>query len=254
MFGYGIISLSVIAVRKKPDHRSEMVTQALFGELYKVLETTVEWTQIQLIQDNYIGWIPNIQVVEVDWESLTDKQIVKNHNTVLISKGNEIKIPFGSILWEKRDCELKLMPGLNPNESLKTIVEVALSFLNTPYLWGGKTLYGIDCSGLVQLSYLIAGLTLPRDAYLQAELGDEIELYECKEGDLAFFNNAEGKIIHVGIIVSNDGANVKIIHASGKVRVDVLNEKGILNQSTNIYSHQLTFLKRIALGKVGKFV
>ena len=111
-----------------------------------------------------------------------------------------------------------------------------------PYLWGGKSTFGIDCSGLTQQVYKLGGYELPRDAYQQAELGEVLSFVEEAEpGDLAFFDNADGKIIHVGIILGD----YKIIHAHGKVRIDPFDSNGIFNTDSQKYSHKLRFIKKV---------
>jgi cell wall-associated NlpC family hydrolase len=121
-------------------------------------------------------------------------------------------------------------------------------FLDTPYLWGGRTLMGVDCSGFTQLIYKMAGKQLPRDAYQQAEVGELIAFIdEAQTGDLAFFDNAEGKITHVGIVINQQKSGEKtIIHASGKVRMDRLDHQGIYNIELGAYSHQLRFIRRLS--------
>jgi cell wall-associated NlpC family hydrolase len=111
-------------------------------------------------------------------------------------------------------------------------------------LWGGRSIFGIDCSGFVQIVYRVNGINLPRDAYQQAEVGELVDIENAKTNDLAYFANDAGKIIHVGIVIRNRNS-IKIIHASGKVRIDILNKKGIYNEETKTYSHQLHSIKRI---------
>ena len=118
----------------------------------------------------------------------------------------------------------------------------AKEFLNAPYLWGGKSFFGVDCSGFTQLVYKVNNVKLPRDAYQQAEVGEALSFVEeSQPGDLAFFENAEGRIIHVGIMLDDQ----KIIHASGKVRIDTLDSTGIFNQEMNKHTHKLRFVKSI---------
>jgi len=122
------------------------------------------------------------------------------------------------------------------------VSEIASLYLNAPYLWGGRSPLGIDCSGFTQVVFKAAGVRLPRDAYQQAEVGQTLGFVEeASEGDLAFFDNAEGKIIHVGIVLKDRF----IIHASGKVRIDKLDHQGIFNRETGKYSHTLRVIKRI---------
>jgi gamma-D-glutamyl-L-lysine dipeptidyl-peptidase len=114
--------------------------------------------------------------------------------------------------------------------------------LNSPYLWGGKTPFGIDCSGFTQMAYKLAGIKLRRDAWQQAEQGHTINLLEETEpGDLAFFDNDEGNIVHVGIILRDH----KIIHAAGKVRIDSIDHYGINNKELKKYTHKLRLIKRM---------
>ena len=122
------------------------------------------------------------------------------------------------------------------------IVNTGLLYLNTPYLWGGKTPFGIDCSGFTQMVYKLNGFNILRDASQQASQGDALSfIEESSPGDLAFFDNNEGDIIHVGIIMENH----RIIHAHGKVRIDLLDHSGIYNVDTQKHSHKLRVIKRI---------
>ena len=122
------------------------------------------------------------------------------------------------------------------------LIDTAILYLNTPYLWGGKTPFGIDCSGFVQMVYKLNGFNILRDASQQASQGDALSFIEESEpGDLAFFDNNEGDIIHVGIIMKDH----KIIHAHGKVRIDLLDQSGIYNVDTKTHSHKLRVIKKI---------
>ena len=115
-------------------------------------------------------------------------------------------------------------------------------YLNSPYLWGGRSPFGIDCSGFTQMVFKLNGIKLPRDAYEQAEIGKTLNfIEETQKGDLAFFDNEEGKIIHTGIIIDKN----KIIHSSGKVRIDNLDHYGIFNAETGKYSHNLRLIKKV---------
>ena len=122
------------------------------------------------------------------------------------------------------------------------LIEDAYMYLNAPYLWGGKGPFGIDCSGFVQVVFRLNGILLPRDAYQQADIGDTLSFVEeGQAGDLAFFDNENGKITHVGIL--NDAQH--IIHASGKVRIDRIDHQGIFHEENGTYTHRLRLLKRI---------
>jgi hypothetical protein len=122
------------------------------------------------------------------------------------------------------------------------LIETASMYLNTPYLWGGKSPFGIDCSGFTQMVYKINGYELKRDASQQAAQGEVLSFIEESEpGDLAFFDNSEGEIIHVGIILKNN----YIIHAHGCVRIDRLDQSGIYNTEQNRHTHRLRVIKKI---------
>jgi cell wall-associated NlpC family hydrolase len=163
----------------------------------------------------------------------------------------QLSTPFGSIFTSKGSFigeELCFQVGdvtfelqKNPLAVKNTIWEDALEYLNAPYLWGGKSIWGIDCSGFVQAIFRLHGYNLPRDAYEQAEIGTDISFEDCQENDLAYFSNASGKIIHVGIL----GKDRQIIHASGRIRIDELKEQGIWNEEYEKFSHTLVHLKRL---------
>lgn len=217
-------------MRSEPSDKAEMVNQVLYGETFTILEQQEKWSKIKLHHDNYIGWIDNKQ-----WE--TDKRqktkAKKNYIISSLFKKEKDKIyPLGS--WV--DFEV--------SDNSKTILQTAKLFLNTPYLWGGRTFMGIDCSGFTQVVFRTQGIHLLRDAYQQATQGKKIKLSDATNNDLAFFSNDSGKVIHVGIIIK-EKKGLKIIHASGKVRIDTLDEHGILKDETQTYSHHLHSIKRI---------
>jgi len=122
------------------------------------------------------------------------------------------------------------------------LIKTAFLYLNAPYLWGGKTPFGIDCSGFTQMVYKLNGHKLLRDASLQATQGEALSFIEESEpGDLAFFDNNEGLITHVGIIMQDN----YIIHAHGKVRIDRLDHSGIYNVDSRTHTHKLRVIKKI---------
>ncbi len=256
---YGICSLSVIPGRAEPSDKSEMVTQLLFGEVFSIYEEKRKgWKKIKTAYDDYECWIDEKQVTEIseeEYEALNESEpivsgdllsIVKNKNTNQLTP-----IVIGSTLPNFKDKNVhfsnfdfefdgnEILPSA-PKKEL--IADHVLLFLNAPYLWGGRSPFGIDCSGFTQIIYKSIGFKLPRDAYQQANIGQTLSFIEESEsGDLAFFDNEEGKIIHVGIMLSDN----KIIHASGKVRIDSIDHQGIFNAETNRYSHKLRIIKRI---------
>lgn len=251
---FGICNLAIVPVRLEPNHRSEMVSQLLFGEHFEILETVKGWVKIKIHFDSYEGWIDEKQfqpIAEADFQKLSSSPVVLNADLVeyISEKDNLLfPIPLASTLTFLEH------PQINTSEfsfeGLKTggeqpksnILKTAFMYLNTPYLWGGKTPFGIDCSGFVQMVYKLNGYKLFRDAYQQATQGEVLSfIEEAEAGDLAFFDNDEGKIVHVGILMNDN----YIIHAHGKVRIDRLDHLGIMNVDTKRHTHKLRVIKKI---------
>jgi cell wall-associated NlpC family hydrolase len=241
--------LSIVPVRAEHADEAEIVTQLLFGEVATVLEVYNQWRKIKSAHDGYEGWIDYKQVKAISedaFHSLTRNnmrqiQLVDTLNTpwgpihtvkgsLLPSTSNSFTIDTFSFEW------------LTPTSTAKTldIGNVAMSYLNSPYLWGGRTPFGIDCSGFSQAVLRFFGVELLRDASQQVTQGKLIEFDDATIGDLVFFVNSKGNIHHVGILLENN----KIIHASGRVRVDKLDKKGIFNDERNDYSHNFHSIRR----------
>lgn len=246
---YGICNLSVVPVREEPQHTSEMVTQLLYGDHFKILEQRKSWCRIRFAFDGYEGWVDNKQYFEITSEAYheidLDNLKVTSDIMEFVSNQREqlIPIPLGSVLNGlsilNHSHDGNFILGKQPKEN---IIHFALLFLNSPYLWGGKTTFGIDCSGFTQTVYKLAGYRLLRDAKEQAALGETLSFIEESEpGDLAFFDNDEGIITHVGIIMSDN----HIIHAHGKVQIDRLDHSGIFNTETQKHSHRLRVIKKL---------
>jgi hypothetical protein len=257
---YGICHLSVVPCRLEPSDRSEMVTQLLFGETVKIYEEKKgDWRRIKTAYDDYDAWIDVKQITEIsldEFEKLNATTTVLSAELihVLHNKTSDEFIPIvlGSYLpnFKKNILSFNkqefVFDGATLDSSIKSnkteLIENAYTYLNTPYLWGGRSPLGIDCSGFTQVLYKLNGIKLPRDASQQAKIGQTLSFVEESEpGDLAFFDNEEGNIIHVGMVLENN----KIIHASGKVRIDRLDHQGIYNVDTNRYSHRLRLIKKI---------
>ncbi|MBA5629510.1 C40 family peptidase [Moheibacter lacus] len=250
---FAICQVSVAPLRAESSDQSEMVSQILFGEKVNILESKKNWVKIKAEFDGYEGWADSKQFLEISEEEFNSIRIEKYASesfNLAVEKDNPVTLPMAVSLPNLENGKIKFgsleMEYLGEFFSGKleksTIPDLALLFLNTPYLWGGKSVFGIDCSGLVQQVYKFSGIKLPRDAYQQAEIGHALSFVEEAEpGDLAFFDNPEGKIIHVGIILEEN----KIIHAHGKVRIDPMDSTGIFNTDSQMYSHKLRVIKQI---------
>lgn len=251
---FGICNLAIIPLRSEPSDRSEIVSQVLFGEHFTVLEQNKQWSRIKLQFDDYEGWVDEKQfqnITENDFNQLSNEAIILNADLIeYITSSNNLLLPIPlasslsflshpGINKESLDFEGMKISGMKPKSN---VINTAFMYLNAPYLWGGKTPFGIDCSGLTQMVYKLNGYKLLRDASEQATQGEALSFIEESEpGDLAFFDNEEGKIIHVGIIMDDN----YIIHASGKVRIDRLDHLGIYNAETNRHTHKLRVIKKI---------
>ncbi len=247
---YGICRLGIVPVRKSPSDSSEMVTQLIYGDHFEVLTKQKNWLQIRIAFDQYEGWIDEKQILEISFENFeicsNDFFNCSNELIEYVQHPDQslMAVPLGSSLvglsiFKHHFEGTKNKPLLDQKAK---IPETAFLYLNAPYLWGGKTPFGIDCSGLSQMVYKLHGYVLPRDAYQQAKMGEALSFIEESEpGDLAFFDNEEGHIIHVGIMLKDN----YIIHAHGHVRVDRIDHTGIFNVDTKNYSHQLRVIKKI---------
>jgi hypothetical protein len=253
-----ICPLACIPMRHEPSDRSEMTNQVLFGETMEVLETTEKWAMVQLNHDNYTGWVDLKQIVSIDEMIVPDAKSVTAPLFVVRNENEGFSfLPAGSMARFISESEIicgnkKFLSAPMDAKNATAPAELALGamiFLDTPYLWGGRTLMGIDCSGFTQLVFRMNGISIPRDAYQQAEIGEIITFIdEAETGDLAFFDNNEGRITHVGLIINQKELGIKsIIHASGKVRLDKLDHQGIFNEETKSYSHNLRLIKRIKI-------
>lgn len=236
---YGICKLSVVPMRKEASHESELVSELLFNDIYEVIDENDEWVKARCLFDSYEGWVRKLQHFEIDEKEYNeclkkDKYII----TSPISHYNNKVLSFGSKIFEERENSILLRKKFDS----RIMVESAIKLLDTPYRWGGKSVMGIDCSAFVQLCAKVAGFKLPRDASQQVNHGVTVNfLSEARSGDIAFFENENRRITHVGILLSND----KIIHASGKVRIDTLDQTGIFNKETNRHTHVLSVIKRL---------
>lgn len=252
---YGICKLTVIPVRAEANDRSEMVSQLLFGETFDIIEANQNWWYINSHHDDYLGWIDKKQAQIIDAKFLEQCQsekavYTKDHISSVKENDHHLKVlPLGARLplYNKGNCyinqkkyELNKTIENDTSSVRERIKNTAMSLLHTPYLWGGRSRFGIDCSGLTQLCYRMGGISIYRDASQQARQGELLSFpEEAKTGDLAFFDNEEGNITHAGIILDHQ----QIIHASGEVRIDMLDNQGIFNRETGKHSHQLRLIR-----------
>ena len=251
---YAIVSVPAAPVRRKPNHRKEMVSQLLFGESVKVLKVKGElWVKIGSLHDGYEGWMTNTMLQEVDENAANSMSAFATTDLLsVVSIGDkQINIPVGSSLpfFENRkgkvgEQEYNFSGNYcNRNEeqpSAELVKQLTSQWLNASYLWGGRTPLGVDCSGFVQVIFKLMGIDLPRDAWQQAQEGKPVKkLTNSQAGDLAFFDNKED-IVHVGILLGNN----EIIHASGKVRIDTINKKGITNELPGSNKIRLRAIRR----------
>ena len=253
---YGICNLSAIALRKEARHGSEMVSQLLYNETYMVLDRTPEWVLIRFengeaapLTDGpstgsgtfayYQGWIQAKQFCEIseeEYNALKTKPVYLIIKPVAEYQGKILSL--GTPLYEPHPDAIAMPTEFHP----EMMVDYAKLLLGAPYLWGGRCAMGIDCSGLTQICARLCGLLLPRDANQQIACGELVYfLQETQPGDLAFFGDEDGRITHVGIVMGNE----QIIHASGQVRIDFLDQTGIFNKEKNEHTHRLQAVKRI---------
>lgn len=239
----------VCPVRADATHRSEQVSQLLFGETATVLDVQKEFASIECSHDSYKGWCQTSQLTEVAGLDTTIALAAARENVVHCN-GENMYVPFGSNLAFLRHGKTTVGNILYeyygeiivPEYKAEKLLPLAQMFLNTAYQWGGRSLFGIDCSGFTQMVFRSMGFQLQRDAYLQALQGQAVGfLQEAQGGDLAFFDNEQGRIVHVGILLHAES----IIHASGKVRIDKMDTAGIINAETGIRTHNLRLIKRM---------
>ncbi|TDU40186.1 SH3 domain-containing protein [Gelidibacter sediminis] len=246
---YGIANLSIIPLRIEPADSTELLSQVLYGEIFKVTERRKNWSKIRLVYDNFEGWIANnqyLEITETDYETLIGlpSRLSGDLLEFIQDQQNQlITIPLGSSLsalnYLNHTYDGYILEGI---QSKSNIIDTAFLYRNAPYLWGGKTPFGIDSAGFTQMVYKLNGYQLSRAVEQQAKQGDALSFIEESEvGDLAFFDDNEGQIIHVGIIMPDN----YIIHAHGKVRIDRLDHSGIYNVDTKMHTHKLRVIKKI---------
>lgn len=255
---FGVCNLALVPLRTDPSDISEMCSQLLFGDVFTILEIGEKWSRVITSYDDYEGWIDNKQYIRINDIAhaglLNSKRILGLSPIHTVSKtdtSETLHLISGTIIPQTIDNFFYLgdirykfdgqIHRPNVDDFKSGVYEAAMFYLNAPYLWGGRSIFGIDCSGFTQMVFRQFGIRLKRDAWQQAEQGELLGfIQEARAGDLVFFDNVEGRIIHVGIMLDNS----RIIHASGRVRVDPIDTQGIFNKELNKYTHKLRIVKR----------
>ncbi len=252
----GICYLSVIPLRETPSDKSQMTSQLLFGETVEIDDHFRNWYFVKNSSDGYQGWIDKKQIkplsdIEFERYQGAGKQVVVSETaTAVNTQGEKLLLSFGSVIVQPSGKEtnpfsVKIKNGeTSKREKLNAqqLIKLAMMFKNVPYLWGGRSFFGVDCSGFTQLLFMTAGYDLARDSKQQVKQGKDIYLMEeALPGDLIFFGDEENEITHVGLYLGNG----KIIHASGKVRTDNVDHYGIYSNDMENYTHKLRAIQRI---------
>lgn len=263
---FGICLLNYVPLRSTISHTSEMVSQLLFGETFTIEDKYTHWFKIQSSFDGYIAWVDSKQIQLISKEEYNICSLNSNHcfliedrNIVERAEDNSVfNLGMGSCLPLCKEGKSKIdsytyrtaQPILsasqiaekNHPEKSKLLLELASKWLFTPYLWGGKTIAGTDCSGFTQTLFRLCGVYLPRDVKDQVKKGTTIDFIDvANEGDLLFFENELDELVHVGIYLGNK----KVIHSSGYVKIDSVDHQGIYDHAKGAYTHHLRLIKRV---------
>ena len=242
-----------VPLRSGPSHKSEMMSQVLFGEKYRITDTAGTWIKIETFFDKYEGWIDLHHLQHTEVNSDTNGKVLNRSLLCFRADKTKVVLEPGCEIFNPEFEEGRFSVGTNEYTTIKefnnsyislneSLADTALRFINSPYIWGGRLPSGLDCSGFTQLIYKIHGIAIARDSWRQALEGLAVDfITETEPGDLVFFDNDRGRISHVGMILSQG----LIIHASGRVRIDSIDHQGIFKKEINGYSHKLRTIRRI---------
>ncbi|MCH5327760.1 MAG: C40 family peptidase [Coprobacter sp.] len=249
-----IAKYPVIPMRKAKSETSEMVNQLIYGEAFTILQEEDRWSYVESAVDGYRGWIDRKMTCIVDeavWQSSQETCFIVSSpfaeiydtvsgTTVILSSGSRLPSYDDTLqTFSLGPLSGRLIAGsvIDPRwRGTGALLNDARKWLNAPYMWGGRHILGTDCSGFIQTVFAIQGIKLPRDARDQALCGRRLAPDEVSApGDLAFFSDAEGRVVHVGIVITPS----TLIHSSGSVRIDTLDERGIYRKDFDTYTHTL---------------
>ena len=256
---YGICILGVCPMFKSAHAWGEIVNQLLFGETFEVLAQEESFAKIRSTHDHYEGWIDDRQTEAIDVDEFTELStrphaVIADAAGVIVRQGCEYPVVRGGTLPRYNDGRFMIgsqeyrfagntfTPTQLPIDAVH-LTKIARSYLNSPYQWGGRSPFGIDCSGFVQVVFKCFGVHILRDARQQAEQGEEVrDPQDLRTGDVATFTSTDGTIYHAGLLLSPD----QIIHASSQVRIDRFDLQGIFSEKEQRYTHNVLSIRRIA--------
>jgi cell wall-associated NlpC family hydrolase len=258
VLSFAYCNASISPMRREPFHKAEQVNELLFGERVEILEINDrDWARIKCEWDSHEGWCKLSQLATITRKAYNKepKALTARHGDKIIFPESEMWLPMGADLFPLKGGKVTIGTETGKFKGKKldfqsleltkeNIKAAALQYMNAPYVWGGRTIAGIDCSGLSQMAYKLCGKVIPRDSHEQAGEGTTVDFLQHTHcGDLAFFDNAEGKIVHVGILLDEH----TIIHATdagGRVVIDRIDQGGIISIAHRKRTHNLRLVKR----------
>ncbi len=255
---YAICPLGVVPVRAGAHHRSELLSQLLFGELVEIVDRKgAQWYKVRCTWDEVSGWVPAEQLQAL---TPTEYDRYRQHYAIcldllqpVMSGGRQILVPIGSRLpafdglrfelageWWTYSGQAVFPEDLPPRASL--LARIARRYLSAPFLQGGRSPLGIDSGALIQLAFGALGIALPRLPAAQVMEGEEVNFFdEYRPGDIAFFENHKGQLVHAGILLPEG----QVLHCHERVRIDKVDHFGIFDPLRKKYLWQLRVMRRV---------